>query len=294
MVEPAPVGISVKGQEVIKVVQSSQAEKAGVKVGWVVTTINGRPTKGTKGITEALAAGKKGGKKYKIAFTAPVGDVQPPANAEPTHLDATTVAEVEAERLEEERLEAECLEQGNGTIVLKYSTYTEEFLIRDGGILTAEVDARFCLTFVMPGCSIHISTMDVSARSEQRFCYLPETPDVKGVIEVDDEENFGQKLQQEVTSTRIHGLAKDCTYHVHVMQDAEQEAKDQEETRKRYEAAQAARAADDRNPDRSEGNRGGVAESCSCIEGAPCVDEYGCRDWKNRFDIAKANGWKGF
>lgn len=35
-------------------------------------------------------------------------------------------------------------------------------------------------------------------------------------------------------------------------------------------------------------------ESCSCIYGAPCVDEYGCRDWTNRFAVAKKNGWKGF
>ena len=35
-------------------------------------------------------------------------------------------------------------------------------------------------------------------------------------------------------------------------------------------------------------------ESCSCIEGNPCVDAYCCKDWKNRFEVAKKNGWKGF
>jgi hypothetical protein len=34
-------------------------------------------------------------------------------------------------------------------------------------------------------------------------------------------------------------------------------------------------------------------ESCSCIEGNPCVQSYNCKDWKNRFDVAKAHGWKG-
>ena len=37
-----------------------------------------------------------------------------------------------------------------------------------------------------------------------------------------------------------------------------------------------------------------VPESCSCLYGNPCVDEYSCRDWTNRFAVAKANGWKGF
>ena len=55
---------------------------------------------------------------------------------------------------------------------------------------------------------------------QKRFCYLPETPDVKGTIEVDDEENFGHKITQEVTSTRIEDLRKDRVYHVHVMQNA--------------------------------------------------------------------------
>lgn len=35
-------------------------------------------------------------------------------------------------------------------------------------------------------------------------------------------------------------------------------------------------------------------ESCSCIYGNPCVDEYGCKDWHSRYAVAKANGWKGF
>jgi hypothetical protein len=34
--------------------------------------------------------------------------------------------------------------------------------------------------------------------------------------------------------------------------------------------------------------------SCSCIEGNPCAVAYNCKDWNNRFDIAKKNGWKGF
>ena len=28
--------------------------------------------------------------------------------------------------------------------------------------------------------------------------------------------------------------------------------------------------------------------NCSCLEGNPCVEKYCCKDWKNRFKIAKA------
>jgi hypothetical protein len=35
-------------------------------------------------------------------------------------------------------------------------------------------------------------------------------------------------------------------------------------------------------------------ESCSCLYGNPCVEEYNCADWGNRAAIATANGWRGF
>ena len=34
-------------------------------------------------------------------------------------------------------------------------------------------------------------------------------------------------------------------------------------------------------------------EGCSCLFGNPCQDKYVCKDWNNRFDVAKKNGWKG-
>lgn len=45
--------------------------------------------------------------------------------------------------------------------------------------------------------------------------------------------------------------------------------------------------------DRRDDGRNGL-ESCSCMYGNPCVDEYGCKDWDSRYAIARANGWKGF
>lgn len=45
--------------------------------------------------------------------------------------------------------------------------------------------------------------------------------------------------------------------------------------------------------DRRDDGRNGL-ESCSCVYGNPCVDEYGCKDWHSRYAVAKANGWKGF
>jgi len=70
-VEPAPVGVSVKGQEVIKVAPDSQAARAGVELGWSIVQIGGKTVSNSKEITAALGAGKNGGKKYEIVFMAP-------------------------------------------------------------------------------------------------------------------------------------------------------------------------------------------------------------------------------
>ena len=34
--------------------------------------------------------------------------------------------------------------------------------------------------------------------------------------------------------------------------------------------------------------------SCSCLFGNPCASPANCKDWKNRLEVAKRNGWKGF
>ncbi|KAJ1402707.1 hypothetical protein B484DRAFT_405324 [Ochromonadaceae sp. CCMP2298] len=36
------------------------------------------------------------------------------------------------------------------------------------------------------------------------------------------------------------------------------------------------------------------AEGCSCLFGNPCMDQYICNDWNNRYAVSKKNGWKGF
>jgi hypothetical protein len=42
-----------------------------------------------------------------------------------------------------------------------------------------------------------------------------------------------------------------------------------------------------------DGAMGEDSASCSCIEGNPCQSAYNCKNWNSRFDVAKANGWKG-
>ena len=36
------------------------------------------------------------------------------------------------------------------------------------------------------------------------------------------------------------------------------------------------------------------SSGCSCLYGNPCAMPHACKDWRNRFEVAKKNGWKGF
>ena len=81
-----------------------------------------------------------------------------------------------------------------------------------------------------------------------------------------------------------------------VVQDPAQEERDRAQMKKQWAAVGPERsnrtAGDTMLKDEYAGE--GLPETCSCLYGNPCVDEYGCKDWANRFAIATKNGWKGF
>ena len=182
--------------------------------------------------------------------------------------EAKKLAEEEAIRLEEERKKRE-----NGDVTLIYEQYNEKFPIVSGMTTSENIDEVYCLSFVMPNCKIHLSVF--SPQDKRKL-------DESGNIDI---------FVKEDPSGTYKGLSADCTYYVYVEQEAEQLARDQERMRRIVEGMEGAKKGDDGliKPDDGRG-----VESCSCLYGNPCVDEYGCRDWSNRYAIAMANGWKGF
>lgn len=156
-------------------------------------------------------------------------------------------------------------------VKLIYEQYDDEFPIVDGSTTQANIDDVYCLSFVMPECQIRLSRHPNAERFARENAgvfdsLLPEGP--RGVY---------------------HELESGTTYFVVVEQDADQLQRDQEATRAKWEPELARHK-------RLEGEKddGRGFETCSCIYGNPCVDEYGCKDWHARFAVATANGWKGF
>jgi hypothetical protein len=320
-VQPQMLGIQCSGQEVSKVNTGSQAEKLKIEVGWQVLSIAGKKVANAKEITTALAAGKKSGKAYKVVFRLPQsgsggnsdssgggsaastksgGGGNPAATTkgksaadEAAEAAAAKAAEAAAAKAAEEAAavkaaeeaaaaaEAERLrklEAGNGEVTLLYNMYDEKFGIKEGKIRDVDIDDIYGLTDVMPGCKIKISKVKTDWKGET--LKHPEMLDLSMI---------GNPYVPEDPEGTFCEMEKDTSYWVYVIEDAVQEAKDRAAVAAML-AVESAKAA----AEKSEYAENGLPESCSCIEGNPCVDEYGCKDWTNRFAIAKRNGWKGF
>ena len=190
---------------------------------------------------------------------------------------------------EKARLEAIAEEKrirGNGKVKLMYEQYDEEFDIVDGSTTQANIDDVYCLSFVMPGCIIHLSDLNPQEfRKKQAGGVDEDGQEIEGVA-VED-----LYLKEEPRGTYLD-MEKDKEYYVYVVQQEDQLKRDQE--RMKEIAAKMEQINSNSGGDNVERDDGRGFESCSCIYGNPCVDEYSCRDWDNRMAVAMKNGWKGF
>lgn len=150
-----------------------------------------------------------------------------------------------------------------GKITIAYNHYSKEYEIEDGRLMGEDF---FSLSYALgAGTKLHLSKMK------------PETQDV---VFMGEEPNFV-----------YIGLEAGQTYYVHT------ELADDSQ----IQADRARREAERKEREELEEKMGGPIKeydnedkaSCSCIEGNPCAVNYNCRDWKNRFEVAKKNGWKG-
>ncbi|CAN0006406.1 unnamed protein product, partial [Pylaiella littoralis] len=91
----------------------------------------------------------------------------------------------------------------------------------------------------------------------------------------------------------FHEQVDGGVYWVYVSRDDEEEKRDRDRMKQVVEGMKDDLPQGGAEGERMDGGRNGL-ESCSCVYGNPCVDEYGCKDWHSRYAVAKANGWKGF
>jgi hypothetical protein len=303
-IEPKAFGIKCNGQAIIGVVDGSQAEKKGVKVGWRVTEIGGKKVKSTEDVTKALGAGRKSGKKYKATFiskdegarstkeataeghkvttvvesnAAMAAAPAEPAEASPDDEIAKKKAGEEAEAAKKAAEEAQAATKAeeerqarmNGDVILKYEMYAEKFTIVEGRL---EGDDFKGAQYVDEEYALSF------VMPKCKIHLTKETPQV--VAQAEGDEKWKLYVKEEPAGM-FQELEKEHEYFVIVVEDNEQAMKDQERMRMVWAAMDSGAE--------SSGSKGREKEGCSCLWGNPCVDAYVCEDWDNRFAVAKKN-----
>lgn len=191
-------------------------------------------------------------------------------------IDKSASTELKQDNTADSKADDEGAELKNGNVKINYNHYKKDFIISNGSIASDIIDSEYCLTFAFPKCKIHLSTY-----SPNDFSY-------------EDNGLSAPPLEKESPPGTYQELRTDQVYWVHLEEDQEELEAYHKRQDKYAEEAAAKRKEDEENEARGIVSHSGGAESCSCIEGNPCMDRYGCKDWDNRYEVAKRNGWKGF
>lgn len=168
----------------------------------------------------------------------------------------------------------------NGKVKVRYNHYNRDFDVVGGKLNWEHVDDEYAISFVFKGnwmCHLtHEATAEKilpdngALRKEMR-----KNPDA---FDPDEEEEKWCGFFSGLTIADSDGKQKQ-----YVLVVKEDEVLDAMTTKTTYKA-----------PTKETVPGGKKMESCSCIEGNPCADAYCCKDWRNRFEVAKKHGWKGF
>lgn len=164
----------------------------------------------------------------------------------------------------------------DGEVTIRYNHYKKKFPIIRGSTTSEVIDAEYYLSFAFPKSKIHITLYGPSDFS------------------FEDQGLSSRPILMERPEGTYWGLDPEKEYWVDIEEDSEE--------RRAYEERQDAlakenamkRAEDEKYNSESNSIVKSKTESCSCIEGNPCLDRYACKDWEHRYEVAKRYGWKGF
>ncbi|RHY27655.1 hypothetical protein DYB37_005173 [Aphanomyces astaci] len=168
----------------------------------------------------------------------------------------------------------ETSKQQVGKVLVRYNHYTKEFAISGGSTTAQAIDGQYFLSGVFPNSILHLS----------RFSPSDFSFEAQGLTD--------RPMVHEAPLGVYQDLEVGATYWIHIEEDAAERA-----AYEKRQAEFAAGKAKDR-VEKEERQRMTLVrekvESCSCVEGNPCVDKYCCKDWDHRHAVATKHGWKGF
>lgn len=166
---------------------------------------------------------------------------------------------MEAKHAEEKRAREEQEKLKNGKIFVKTNTggltSTVEFKIKDGKVEYAVVDDELALEYAYEKGYQFFLTAEKDKKPDETISFFS---------------------QGQGKNKYFENVQAGTTYWCVVLKNDAAENK-----RKVYKADVSSFAGGKEEKKRGEG--------CSCLYGNPCVDQYICLDWNNRFTVAKNN-----
>ena len=163
---------------------------------------------------------------------------------------------------------------------MRYNHYNRDFDVVGGKLQWEHVDDEYAIGFVFKGNWTCHLTHEATAEK-----ILPDGGALRKEMRKDPDA-FDPDEEEEKWCGFFSGLTiadSDGKQKQYVLVVKEDEVLDAMTTKTTYKA-----------PTKETIPGGKKMESCSCIEGNPCADAYCCKDWRNRFEVAKKHGWKGF
>jgi hypothetical protein len=249
---------------------------------------------GFAGKVTSASSSSSSGAAEATAVVAPPSDPAAAAEAAAAEKAAAEAAAAEKAAAEAAAAEAAAAEAAaaeaeratrNGKVMVRYNHYDKTYEVVDGRLNWEHVDDEYAISFVFKGnwtCNLLCKASGERVTPDGGALHTEMRKDPDG-FDPDEEEEKWCGFFSGLTVVDADGKPRE--YVLEVQEDAVwDEAARAAGTYKTYKAPTA----------EENGITKQKQESCSCIEGNPCADAYCCKDWKNRFEVAKKHGWKGF
>ena len=195
----------------------------------------------------------------------------------------------------------------SGVVTLRYNAKTHEVPVVLGTLTVAAIDAKFCFSAVFRGnfvITLHAAdgtvlkpSLIVKPAPQQIGTAAAATEAAAAAVAASEGSEVAGEDAPTVQPWRTARPPKEICgvvpgsgeYAVVIVEDAKAEA--EVETRAFTAAGAGGTLASAGGGDVDQFG-GEDASSCSCIYGNPCVSAYSCLDWRNRYEVARAHGWK--
>ncbi|KAL4453017.1 hypothetical protein ABPG73_002302 [Tetrahymena malaccensis] len=225
------------------------------------TAVKKTTTTATKTSTSTAKTGTTAVKSTTTAKAKTDTKTQPKQNADKKEEKKLDVKQDEIKQEVEQPIEYKKEEQKiekqevvHGEVTITYNHYKNKFPIINGQITSQVIDDEYCMSAVFLG-NFKMHLFDKNKT----------------------------KVEEKVSGDSVTTFSGLTTGEIYGLQIEEDDAAEAQRESKAFVA--------EKKEDKLRGER---KEGCSCLYGNPCVDSGVCNDWKNRFDVAKKNGWKGF